>query len=315
MDNIQRPLSQIEAEINILKVQTAQNIIEIGKRLIEAKEQLQHGAWGFWLKERVVFSERTAQRFMRVAEECSKSTALSDLPLTKVYTILELPSDQREDIISKPQELTSGEVKMIDEMTTRELQELIKARKNIDDSLSDLDIQPSSLKPKELPKPNTSEELEIELQKANYKIRELENKEPLVIEKEIEISVNPPDYDNLKKQVLALTESEKKSREEALNAKNEAKGYKQYIETFKGGTKSFEAVNLIDFKYAVRDFLRDVTPLIYLGEQFLQLKESERSEYLEELETIERWVNDFRSAMAGNAGGANIIVIEGRNNK
>ena len=38
----QRSIDQITLEINFYKAQTAQNIIEIGKRLIEAKQQLQH---------------------------------------------------------------------------------------------------------------------------------------------------------------------------------------------------------------------------------------------------------------------------------
>ena len=39
-------LEHLEKEIIALKNQTAQNIIQIGYKLIEAKEKLQYGEWG-----------------------------------------------------------------------------------------------------------------------------------------------------------------------------------------------------------------------------------------------------------------------------
>lgn len=122
-----RSLEIIETEINFYKTQAASSIIEIGKRLIEAKQQLQHGAWSDWLHDKVEFTERTAQRFMKVAEETSKTTALSDLPITKVYALLDIPADDREQFIQKKHDV-NGTKKTIDEMTTRELQKVIKER-------------------------------------------------------------------------------------------------------------------------------------------------------------------------------------------
>lgn len=39
-------LEKIEKEIITLKNQTAENIIQIGYKLMEAKEKLSHGEWG-----------------------------------------------------------------------------------------------------------------------------------------------------------------------------------------------------------------------------------------------------------------------------
>lgn len=310
-----RPLDLIEAEINFYKQQTANGIIEIGKRLIEAKTLLDKDEdFTSWLKDKVSFSRSTAYNFIRIANEFNDVQALGRLGQTKVFQLLEIPVDQREEFIAQPHQTPSGEFKTVEDMSTRDLQELIKARKAADETVSSLDIKIDAVKNE---KTDTAkvEQLSSELQKAQEKIQELENKEPAVIEKLIEVSVVPSDYETLKTQVESLKTSASGYRSEAIDAKNEAKGYKQYIETFKGGTKSFEALNLIDFKYAVRDFLRHVSPLVYLGEQFLELKESERQDYLEEVDTIERWINDFKQAVAGNAGGANLIVIEGRVSK
>ena len=69
MNEITRPIEVITQEINFYKLQAGNAIIEIGKRLHEAKLTLPHGAWGAWLQNEVEFSERTAQNFMRIAKE------------------------------------------------------------------------------------------------------------------------------------------------------------------------------------------------------------------------------------------------------
>ena len=92
-------VSQLTAEIVLLKNQTAQNIIEIGKRLIQVKEQLPHGEWGKWLEEKVEFTHQTANKFMKVAEEMSNYSSMRNLGTAKVFSLLSLPQDQREDFI------------------------------------------------------------------------------------------------------------------------------------------------------------------------------------------------------------------------
>lgn len=121
-------VDQLTNEIMLLKQQTAMNIIEIGRRLIQAKEQLPHGQWGTWLREKVEFSQATANRFMQVATEFASSSALRNLNPTKVYSLLELPASEREEFLESEHMVASGEVKSVDEMTTRELQQVIKER-------------------------------------------------------------------------------------------------------------------------------------------------------------------------------------------
>lgn len=112
-------INALTTEILILKQQTAQNIIEIGKRLIAVKNNLPHGEWGRWLKEKVDFSHTSAKRFMQVAREFSNSPSLGDLPPTKVFALLDLPSEERENFV---------ESNPVDDMTTRELQQAIKEK-------------------------------------------------------------------------------------------------------------------------------------------------------------------------------------------
>lgn len=111
-------LQKIEKEIIALKNQTAQNIIQIGYKLIEAKEKLQHGEWGVWLENKVEFSQRTANQFMRIAKEFgSNSQAISNLEITKVGLLLDVPTEKREEFIEK-HDLKS--------MSTRDIKKAIK---------------------------------------------------------------------------------------------------------------------------------------------------------------------------------------------
>ncbi len=96
-----RDINVITEEILSLKQTAGDAILSIGDRLIEAKGMLTHGEWLSWLEDRVEFTERTAQRFMRLAREWRNPTALSDLGATKALTLLALPPEEREKFIEE----------------------------------------------------------------------------------------------------------------------------------------------------------------------------------------------------------------------
>ena len=87
-----RPIEAITEEIIFYKAQAGAAILEIGKRLNEAKAQLPHGEWLGWLQEKVDFSESTAQRFMRLAKEYENPSPVTDLGASKalVYWLCRL---------------------------------------------------------------------------------------------------------------------------------------------------------------------------------------------------------------------------------
>lgn len=114
-----RDIEAVTCEILQLKQDLAHNIIDIGKRLIEAKAMLPHGEWLHWLSERVCFSEKTAQNYMRVAREFPNPQALADLGATKALTLLALPPEERDSFMA--------ENNVVD-MTSRELEKAIRER-------------------------------------------------------------------------------------------------------------------------------------------------------------------------------------------
>ena len=114
-----RSIETITGEILDAKRAGGEAILTIGRCLIEAKDMLSHGEWRSWLEERVEFSERSAQRFMRLAREWSNPTALSDLGATKALALLALPPEERETFLE--------EHNVVD-MSARQLEQAIKER-------------------------------------------------------------------------------------------------------------------------------------------------------------------------------------------
>jgi hypothetical protein len=125
--SVDRNIEQITLEINFYKAQTAQNIIEIGRRLLEAKQKLQHGEWLPWLRDKVQFSVVSAQRFMKIAEEFPNTSPVTHLPYTKLLALLQVPESDRDEFIQEAH-LVDGQEKTVSEMSRRELDRVIKER-------------------------------------------------------------------------------------------------------------------------------------------------------------------------------------------
>lgn len=121
---------RLVSEIRMITEQTKQvvlfNSIEIGRRLTEAKAMVKHGTWGTWLKERVDYSQRTANNFMKIYQEygrnglAEKSQALANLSYTQALALIDLPEDERARF---------AEERKAGEMALRKLQEEVRQEK------------------------------------------------------------------------------------------------------------------------------------------------------------------------------------------
>lgn len=117
------------------------NSIEIGRKLAEAKIMIKHGEWGEWLKKSVKYSQRTASNLIVLFEQygssqmvmfCdnAKSQALANLSYTQAVLLLGIPMEEREEFIEKND---------IDNMTTRELQQAIKDKQELEAKLKEVE--------------------------------------------------------------------------------------------------------------------------------------------------------------------------------
>ena len=131
---VERTPDIIAAEICQIADQTRKMVlnssIEIGKRLCEAKEMIPHGEWGNWLEHSVNFKQSTANNLMKIYTEygdiqgqlwgaSAKSQTFGNLTYSQAVALLAVPAEEREEFVEKND---------VENMSTRELQEAIKAR-------------------------------------------------------------------------------------------------------------------------------------------------------------------------------------------
>ena len=99
-----RFIQQQTGEIRMLMRRTAQDIFEIGQKLIDVKQKLGHGQFLAWLQAEFAWKERTARNFMYVAKQF-KSATIADLELApSVLYMLAAPSTPeaaREEAIAR----------------------------------------------------------------------------------------------------------------------------------------------------------------------------------------------------------------------
>ena len=94
-------------EIRELVRKTAQDIVDIGAKLTEVKNRLGHGHFGAWLDGEFGWTDRTAQRFMSVAERF-KADNLSDVRIapSALYLLAapSTPEEAREEALARAEE-------------------------------------------------------------------------------------------------------------------------------------------------------------------------------------------------------------------
>ena len=92
-------LEQRVAKIKFYLNQTAQNILEVGKRLIQAKALLSYGEWQNWFANNFNLTDCTAQKFMACAERFGKRQTSAVLKSSQMIEFLRLPADETEEFI------------------------------------------------------------------------------------------------------------------------------------------------------------------------------------------------------------------------
>lgn len=125
-----RSIDVITGEIISIRDQTKRvfysAVIEIGKRLIEAKEQVPQGEWTGYLTNVLELKPSTAQNYMRIAREFgSDQIALSGKAMDELFSglsysqllpLVGLPDEERREL---------AEQNELDGMTSREIEKLV----------------------------------------------------------------------------------------------------------------------------------------------------------------------------------------------
>lgn len=135
-----RDINTIASEIryiqNDVQQYAAAGALKIGERLCEAKELLDHGEFGPWLKDEFGWTDRTAQKLMAVYREFGESQkslfgpginakTYSDLPVSKLYLLISVPESEREEFVKEND---------IAEISVREMEKLLKEKKEAEEN-------------------------------------------------------------------------------------------------------------------------------------------------------------------------------------
>lgn len=220
MNNVQiiRNADMIAAEINAIKDQTRNivlyNSIEIGRRLVEAKEIVGHGEWSNWLEKSVDYSQRTANNLMKIFNEygSSQMSLLGDnlnsqtyanLSYSQALALLGLPTEEREEFIKENN---------IEDMSTRELQAAIKEKQKLQEQLKAKEEEVNKNKEKIKKYQEENKKIKSEIDNINSK------KQEELTNREVEIENLRTHIDSLEKKLEEQKENENdpKTEEEIL---------------------------------------------------------------------------------------------------
>ena len=125
----ERTLPVIASEILFIESQVARTALEgaiqIGLKLKEAKEQVEHGQWEKWCHENLNYSKSKTEKLMRIASEYgdensiyAKTYTCTDLSISKALSLLQVPEEEVKNF---------SENNDVESMTVKELNDKIKA--------------------------------------------------------------------------------------------------------------------------------------------------------------------------------------------
>lgn len=283
---VNRTPEVIAAEINSIKEQTRKvvlyNSIEIGRKLVEAKELVPHGEWGNWLEEEVDYSKSTANNLMKIFEEYGstqitllddnlKSQAFGNLNYSQAVLLLGLPSDDREKFV---------EDNKVDEMSTRELKKAIadlkKVNKEKDNALKERD--------EAIEKLNASEESNRILEEAfNEGAEERKSLEEKVkkLEKEIEEVNSSKPVETVNVDWEEITSEVQEKMDKLMQEKEAAERKIKELESKQNNSS-------VKFKIYFEEAGRSYQKLL---EELANVKEIDEVEYIKYRKATEKFLN------------------------
>jgi len=118
----------ISDEIRSYKQESGEAIYEIGRRLSVVKYYLEHGEWLVWLRDdRINFSERTAHRYMKLANGYPNSTMMANLGCTKAEILLDVPEEDRDAFLDEVHEI-NGDMVQVSKMNVGNFQKAVNKK-------------------------------------------------------------------------------------------------------------------------------------------------------------------------------------------
>ena len=276
--------------------------IEIGRRLVEAKEMLEHGQWLPWLERETEFSNSSAQRYMKLFDEYgasqqglfgpeTNSPTLGNLPISKALALLSVPENDRIEFAEQvdaehisvrelEEKIREREQQLEDEKKQREqTEDLLKTQ---DQMLADAKAQIAELAKHNKELENRPHEVAVETVRDEAAIAEAAKEAREKAEAEAKKAA-----DAAKKQIADLEKRLNKAEDDAAKAKKEAQsageGATEKADAAKKEAESLRA-QLEEARKQLKTSEADVTAFSI----YFQAVQADFENMMAELERVER---------------------------
>lgn len=219
---VMRDIEIITTEIKTIEAQVAKaaiyGFIEIGKRLMEAKEMVGHGGWGKYLEEKVRYSQQWATNLMNLYREYgsaqeslfenfANSKSFGKIDVTKHILLLGVPAEERQAFA---EELDA------ENMTVKQLQAAIRERDATQEQLHQQMAQMEKAREKVAELENKLDIAGDKLLDRELKIRQLQEQAEAAAKNEANATAK---VDKLKQQLTKAKEGEKTAKDALQKAK------------------------------------------------------------------------------------------------
>lgn len=289
-------LANIEYRIATHMQGAYENILEVGRCLIEAKEAglVPHGQWEAWVRHNTGMSERNAQKLMQAARCVQSGSAMERLPISKIQAILALPEADREPMAEKA---------AADGLTLRDLQEEVRKQKERANKADERARQ------SEIDRARVVAALRAELEQAKQNAlssgispeaqAEIEH---LKDEMERMGSCAGQEIDRLKSE---LAEAESYAERQAeLRQKAQQELLNRQAQAVRGDTAQQASFSVGELAAAVRAFIGTAGVLPHLGPCVAQISAGDREQMRQYVDMVDAWVDGARRALS-------LVVIHG----
>lgn len=303
-------LDGLALQARALRMTINMNMWELARVFLEAKELLPHGEFGKWVQENADVSERTAQDMMAAYKRFGGKPQFQGLGQAKTFKLLPLPAGTEDKFLEEHD---------LQAMTAREVQEAVKqaraeAQAEIDrERQARMDAEQRALdaenRPAQIP-PELTEELAASRQKVAETQAEMQRLAQLGNESLAEQRRLMAENTRLQRENQEQAEMLEEQQADIARAQEELLGMKSAVA--KGDAERVPADQLTPdaFASAVRAFIGTVARMPHMRMTFAAMEYSQKREYSELLETVEKWAEDSRKALEATIIDGTVIYSE-----
>ena len=262
----------IEAQIGIYMRGAYQNMVEVGRCLVRAKEEkiVPHGEWENWVMQQTGFTVRQAQRLMQAAKAVPEGSAMAQLPISKIQLLLALPEEERE---------VKAQKVLTDNTTVEQLKKEIKAAKDAgEEKVKQVRAQLDQVI-------GMRTEAEKKLQALEAQLKDQDDSD--------EVKQLRQELEEMEQYAAEQARARKQAQEELLNARMSGNDSSEH-----------HRFGAADLDQAVRSFIGDAGIIGQMGAELSRIDQQTRSDMLRQVARVAQWVEDARKAL-------NTHVIEG----